>query len=140
MPPRHSIRIYQGNELACNSSGNTLTQSSKHAEPMWTDPDLQSGIGVRELFSALIKRGKKRRQGTIRRTSPKNPGMHAEKATPKASTGLKASQGRETRPFLPTQDHHHHHHHHHLSLNHEGLWGTTDDFTTSFLHFSPVLD
>ena len=24
----------------------------------------------------------------------------------------------------------------HLSLNHEGHWGTTDDFTTSFLHFS----
>ena len=26
-------------------------------------------------------------------------------------------------------------HHHHLSLNGEGRWGTTDDFTTSFLHF-----
>ena len=26
--------------------------------------------------------------------------------------------------------------HHHLSLSHEGHWGTTDDFTTSFLHFS----
>ena len=25
--------------------------------------------------------------------------------------------------------------HHHLSHNREGLWGTTDDFTTSFLHF-----
>ena len=24
---------------------------------------------------------------------------------------------------------------HHLSLNREGRWGTTDDFTTSFLHF-----
>ena len=31
---------------------------------------------------------------------------------------------------------HHHHHHHHLSLNREGRWGTTDDFTTSFLYFS----
>ena len=30
----------------------------------------------------------------------------------------------------------HHHHRHHLSLNHEGRWGTTDDFATSFLHFS----
>ena len=28
------------------------------------------------------------------------------------------------------------HHHHHPSLNCEGRWGTTDDFTTSFLHFS----
>ena len=26
--------------------------------------------------------------------------------------------------------------HHHLSLNCEGCWGTTDDFTTSFVHFS----
>ena len=33
--------------------------------------------------------------------------------------------------------HHHHHHHqnHHLSLSCQGRWGTTDDFTTSFLHF-----
>ena len=30
----------------------------------------------------------------------------------------------------------HHHHHHHQSLNREGHWCTTDDFTTSFLHFS----
>ena len=29
----------------------------------------------------------------------------------------------------------HRHHHHHLFLNREGRWGTTDDFTTSFLHF-----
>ena len=27
--------------------------------------------------------------------------------------------------------------HHHLSLNREDRWGTTDDFATSFLHFSP---
>ena len=27
------------------------------------------------------------------------------------------------------------HHHHHQSLNREDCWGTTDDFTTSFLHF-----
>ena len=32
----------------------------------------------------------------------------------------------------------HHHHHHHLSFNSEGRWGTTDDFTTSFLHFFSV--
>ena len=29
-----------------------------------------------------------------------------------------------------------HHHHHHQSLNREGRRGTTDDFATSFLHFS----
>ena len=28
------------------------------------------------------------------------------------------------------------HYHHHQSLNREGRWGTTDDFATSFLHFS----
>ena len=27
-------------------------------------------------------------------------------------------------------------HHHHQSFNREGRWGTTDDFATSFLHFS----
>ena len=31
------------------------------------------------------------------------------------------------------------HHYHDLSLIHEGRWGTTDDFTTSYLHFFPVL-
>ena len=30
----------------------------------------------------------------------------------------------------------HHYYHHHQSLNREGRWGTTDDFATSFLHFS----
>ena len=30
------------------------------------------------------------------------------------------------------------HHHHHQFLNREGCWGTTDDFTTSYLHFSLV--
>ena len=29
-----------------------------------------------------------------------------------------------------------HQHQHQLSLNHEGRLGTTDDFATSFLHFS----
>ena len=32
--------------------------------------------------------------------------------------------------------HHHHHHHHYQSLNREGRRGTTDDFATTFLHFS----
>ena len=33
---------------------------------------------------------------------------------------------------------HHYYHHHHLFLSSEGRWGTTDDFTTNFLHF-PLL-
>ena len=31
---------------------------------------------------------------------------------------------------------HHHHNYHRLYLNREDRWGTTDDFTTSFLQFS----
>ena len=31
---------------------------------------------------------------------------------------------------------HDHHRHHNQSLNREGRWGTTDNFATSFLHFS----
>ena len=36
----------------------------------------------------------------------------------------------------PSQSFHHHHHYHHQSLNRESRWDTTDDFATSFLHFS----
>ena len=36
--------------------------------------------------------------------------------------------------FQYNYHHHHHHHHHHLSLNHEGRWGITNDFATSFEH------
>ena len=38
-----------GNELTRKSSGNTLSQSSQLAEPLWTDPGLKTGISVREL-------------------------------------------------------------------------------------------
>ena len=40
-----------GNELTRNSSGNTRSQSSQLAEPLWTDPGLKSGIRSRELIS-----------------------------------------------------------------------------------------
>ena len=33
------------------SSGNTRSQSSQFAEPLWTDPDLKSGISVSDLIS-----------------------------------------------------------------------------------------
>ena len=42
--------MYQGNKLTRNSSGN-WPQSSQLAEPLWTDPGLNSGISVRELIS-----------------------------------------------------------------------------------------
>ena len=63
---------------------------------------------------------------------------------------LKQGQGHQTWYALPDpeQDYNHekferlplncvrqnHQHHHHLSLNHEGRWGTTDDFATPVLH------
>ena len=60
-------------------------------------------------------------------------------------TGLSEKQRKTTRPPKQWTDQAtnpqrvypliHHHHHHYLSLNHEGRWGTTDDFATSFIHF-----
>ena len=40
-----------GNKLTHNSSRNTWSQLSQLAEPLRTDPDLKSGISVRELIS-----------------------------------------------------------------------------------------
>ena len=39
------------NKLTRNSSGNTRSQSSQLAEPLWTDSGLESGINLRELIS-----------------------------------------------------------------------------------------
>ena len=47
-----------GNELTRNSSGNARLQSSQLAEPLWTDPGLQSGIRVRELIMHFKKKKK----------------------------------------------------------------------------------
>ena len=41
-----------GNELTRNSSGNSRSQSSQLAEPVWTDPGMNSGISVCELISS----------------------------------------------------------------------------------------
>ena len=49
-------RNLSGNELTCNSSGNTRSQSSQLAEPMWTDPGLKSGLNVCKLVSTLKKK------------------------------------------------------------------------------------
>ena len=42
-----------GNELTRNSSGNNRSQSSQLAQPLWTDPGVNSGIGERELISTF---------------------------------------------------------------------------------------
>ena len=52
-----------GNELTRNSSGNTWSQSSQLAEPLWTNPGLKRGISVRKLISTLKKKNKKVQAG-----------------------------------------------------------------------------
>ena len=58
-----------GNELTRNSSENTQSQSSQLAEPLWTDPGLQSGISLRELIS--LKKKKSAGGGKNYKHSPK---------------------------------------------------------------------
>ena len=47
---RHNMGTYQGNELTHKSSGNVLQQSSRFAEPLWTDLGSKSGTGVHKLI------------------------------------------------------------------------------------------
>ena len=51
-----------GNELTRDLSGNTWSQSSQLAEPLWTDPGLKSGISLLELISTLRKKKKKNKK------------------------------------------------------------------------------
>ena len=51
-----------GNELTRDSSGNTWSQSSQLAEPLWTDPGLKKGIYVRELTYTKKQKTKKQPQ------------------------------------------------------------------------------
>ena len=55
MLSRQSVRMSQGNDLTRSSSENSRPQLSQLAEPLWTDPDLKSKIGVRELISTEKK-------------------------------------------------------------------------------------
>ena len=45
-----------GDKLTRNSPGNTQSQSSQLAEPLWSDPGLNSGISLCELISTLKKK------------------------------------------------------------------------------------
>ena len=56
---RHGVGTYQEIQLTCNSSGNTRRQSSKLAEPPWTDLGLKSGISARYLISNVKKKEEK---------------------------------------------------------------------------------
>ena len=62
-----------GHELTRNLSGNTRSQSSQLAKPLWTDPGLNSGNSLRELISTLKQKTKKRRRGMNSRTFSQNP-------------------------------------------------------------------
>ena len=53
---RHSVETYPHNMLTHILSGNTRPQSSQLTEPLSTDPDLKSGISVRELLSIEKKK------------------------------------------------------------------------------------
>ena len=52
-------------EMNSYATGNTRSQSSQLAEPLWTDPDQKSEINVRELISTLKKKKKKERRQEI---------------------------------------------------------------------------
>ena len=64
------VRAYCGNlsanELTRSLSGNIRPQSSQLAEPLWTGPDIKSGISVRDLISTSKKGGKKKNAGGIK--------------------------------------------------------------------------
>ena len=60
-----------GNELMCNSWGNTWSQSFQITEPLWTDPGLKSGISVREQISTKKKKKKSTGRESIVEHSPK---------------------------------------------------------------------
>ena len=83
MLSKNSVAIYQGNELTRNSSGNTRSQSSQLAEPLWTDPGVKSGI-VCASWSSLWKKKKKNAGGKwIAEPSPK---IIAAKKKPRPSS------------------------------------------------------
>ena len=64
-----------GEEFPCNSSGNTQSQSSQLAEPLWTDPGLKSGISVRELIKK--KKEKKAQVGNEKPRKQEKATMYA---------------------------------------------------------------
>ena len=43
---RYSVGSYQETSSYATHQGNTRPQSSQFAEPLWTEPDLRSGISV----------------------------------------------------------------------------------------------
>ena len=75
--------ITEENELTFNSSGNTWSESSPLAEPLWTDPGLKSGIDRCEL--APLKKIKRAGRKRIIKPPPKILASE-EKATTTTTT------------------------------------------------------
>ena len=61
---------------------NARPQSSRLAEPLWTDAGLKSGIGVRELVSTQKKTKTKGMRGSIRRALLKILAYEEKATTP----------------------------------------------------------
>ena len=76
---KHSVRTLSGNEPTRNLSGNIRPQSSQHAEPLWTDPGMKSGISVRKLISTIKKKRKKEQWELHGRTFSQNPRKRGKK-------------------------------------------------------------
>ena len=53
---RHSVGTYPETELSRNLLGNIRPQSSRRAEPLWSDLGIMSAIHVRELISTFEKK------------------------------------------------------------------------------------
>ena len=71
---RRSVGTYQE-----TSSHATRPQSSQLAAPLWTDPDLRSGISVRDLISTLKKKKKKKAQAGYELSNILQKSSHAKK-------------------------------------------------------------
>ena len=68
---RHSVGTYQETSSHASRQETLKSQSSQLAEPLWTDPGLESEISVRELIPIKTKQ-KKRGRGMNRRTFSQN--------------------------------------------------------------------
>ena len=78
---RQSVGIYQEMSPHATLSGNMWPQSSQLAEPLWTDPGINSGTSAHKLISTLKKEREKSVSGEyIVEHSPKSLASE-EKAT-----------------------------------------------------------
>ena len=94
-----SVGTYQGNELTWNSTVNTLPQSSQLAEPLWTDPGIKSGIGVRKLI--LLK--EECMQGMSHQTFPQKSAQAWKKPPPPLPPNQVTENVNTNSPIMPTE-------------------------------------